>query len=163
MNVLSVFLLLLLSTFSYGQSIAQPDSKLVNAAVERYLQEMKQSFNITPSTFIVEVADKNQFAGIQTKIGGATIILKTKKELQALSAQKAGKAIGFFAIEVEKTSDGNYLVDIMDDGIKCTMQDGNATFSYDSIAAGRACELIFDASFKFKSIDCLLLPTDPGQ
>ena len=51
----------------------------------------------------------------------------------------------------------------MDDGIKCTMKDGAASYSYDSFGAGRGCELTFSSIYSFEDIDCLLLSTDPGN
>ncbi|WP_052598612.1 hypothetical protein [Aureispira sp. CCB-QB1] len=148
--------LLITTTLSFGQTISKPDAKLLNAAIEQYLKEMKTTFKIVPSEFIIEVADKSIYQNVSKKIGSATIVPKTKKELQNYSTQKTGQKIGFFVIEVEKM-DNKYIVDIMDDGIQST----SGNFTYDSIGAGRACELTFDANYNFKTIDCLLLPTDP--
>jgi hypothetical protein len=156
MKILPVLLLLFISTISFGQALAKPDAKLLDAAIEQYLTEMKNSFKIVPSEFIIEVADKSIYQNVKKKIGGSAIVLKTKKELQDYSLKKDGKSIGFFVIDVEKAGN-KYIVDIMDDGIKSSGGD----FSYDSIAAGRACELTFSANFTFETIDCLLLPTDP--
>lgn len=162
MKVLPVLFLLFVSSLSFGQVIAKPDAKLLDTAIEQYLKEMKSKFSIAPSEFIIEAADKSAYANVKKKVGNTTIIVKSKKELQDYSTQKAGKSIGFFAIDVEK-SGNKYIVDIMDDGIKCSMQGGEATFDYDSINAGRACELTFSSSFAFETIDCLLLPSDPGN
>lgn len=156
MKTLSALLLLFVSTISFGQAVAQPDAKLLDAAIEQYLNEMKTKFKIVPAEFIIEVKDKSIYQNVKKKIGSSTIITKTKKELQEYSAQKAGKNIGFFVIDVEKIGN-KYIVDIMDDGIK---SDGSS-FSYDSFGAGRACELTFSTNFTFETIDCLLLPTDP--
>lgn len=156
MKTLSVLLLLFISSMSFGQVVAKPDAKLLDAVIEQYLNEMKASFKIVPSEFIIEVADKSIYQNVKKKIGSSTIIPKTKKELQDYSLKKEGKSIGFFVIDIEKI-DNKYIVDIMDDGIKSS----GGSFSYDSIAAGRACELTFSNNFKFESIDCLLLPTDP--
>lgn len=156
MKTLSVLLLLFISTMSFGQVLAKPDAKLLDVVIEQYLKEMKASFKIVPSEFIIEVADKSIYQNVKKKIGGSTIVVKTKKELQDYSLQKEGKAIGFFVIDVEKVG-GKYLVDIMDDGIKSS----GGSFSYDSVGAGRACELTFSSSFAFETIDCLLLPSDP--
>lgn len=141
---------------SFAQAVAKPNTALLDAAIEQYLKEMKTSFKIVPSEFIIEVADKSIYQNVQKKVGSSTIITKTKKELQDYSLQKKGKSVGFFILEVEKMGD-KYVVDIMDDAIK---SNGGA-FSYDSIGAGRACELTFSANFKFETIDCLLLPSDP--
>jgi hypothetical protein len=156
MKTLSVLLLLFVSTMSFGQVIAKPNAKLLDAAIEQYLNEMKSKFKIAPSEFIIEVADKSIYQNVKKKVGSSTIITKTKKELQDYSNQKAGKNIGFFVIDVEKVGD-KYIVDIMDDGIKSNGGD----FIYDSFGAGRACELTFSANFTFETIDCLLLATDP--
>ncbi|CAA6816892.1 MAG: Unknown protein [uncultured Aureispira sp.] len=156
MKTLSVLLLLFISTMSFAQAVAKPNTALLDAAIEQYLKEMKTSFKIVPSEFIIEVADKSIYQNVQKKVGSSTIITKTKKELQDYSLQKKGKSVGFFILEVEKMGD-KYVVDIMDDAIK---SNGGA-FSYDSIGAGRACELTFSANFKFETIDCLLLPSDP--
>lgn len=156
MKTLSVLLLLFISNLSFGQVVAKPDAKLLDAAIEQYLNEMKSAFKIVPSEFIIEVADKSIYQNVKKKIGNSTIVVKTKKELQDYSAKKAGKNIGFFVIDVEKMSN-KYIVDIMDDGI----QSNGGNFSYDSFGAGRACELTFSTNFAFETIDCLLLPTDP--
>lgn len=156
MKTLSVLLLLFISTMSFAQAVAKPNTALLDAAIEQYLKEMKTSFKIVPSEFIIEVADKSIYQNVKKKVGSSTIIAKTKKELQDYSLQKKGKSVGFFILEVEKIGD-KYIVDVMDDAIK---SNGGA-FSYDSIGAGRACELTFSASFKFETIDCLLLPSDP--
>lgn len=157
MKALSIFFLLLVTTISFGQAVEKPDTKLLNTAIGQYLKEMKVKFNIAPSQFIIEAKDKSVYQNVDRKVGNTTIVIKTKKELQEYSSKKVGKNIGFFAIEVEKTGN-KYLVDIMDDGIKCN---GGNSFSYDSFGAGRACELTFSSSFSFEGIDCLLLPTDP--
>lgn len=156
MKTLSVLLLLFVSTMSFGQAIAKPDAKLLDAAIQQYLNEMKASFKIAPTEFIIEVADKSIYKNVKKKIGSSVIITKTKKELQDYSAQKDGQSIGFFVIDVEKVGD-KYVVDIMDDGI----QSSAGNFNYDSVGAGRACELTFSANFTFETIDCLLLATDP--
>jgi hypothetical protein len=141
---------------SFGQVVAKPDAKLLDAAIEQYLNEMKTKFKIIPSKFIIEVKDKSVYQNIKKKIGGSTILTKTKKELQEYSTQEPGKNIGFFVIDVEKAGN-KYIVDIMDDGIKSS----GGSFSYDSFGVGRACQLTFSANFTFETIDCLLLPTDP--
>lgn len=160
MKILPLFLLLFVSSLSFGQAVAKPDAKLLDAAIEQYLKEMKSKFSIAPSEFIIETEDKSIFQNVKKKFGNTAIILKTHKELEDYSTQKAGKNIGFFTVDVEK-SGNEYIVDIMDDGIKCSMQSGSATFDYDSFGAGRACELYFSLDMKFKEIDCLLLPNDP--
>lgn len=156
MKILSVLLLLFVSTMSFGQVVEKPDAKLLDAVIEQYLNEMKTTFKIVPSEFIIEVANKSIYQNVKKKVGGSTILTKTKKELQDYSLQKGGKSIGFFVIDIEKVGD-KYIVDIMDDGIKSS----GGNFSYDSIGAGRACELTFSANFTFETIDCLLLSTDP--
>lgn len=152
-----IFFLLCLATTSFGQTIAKPNANLLNTAIEQYLKEMKTSFSITPKQFIIETEDKSIYQNVHKKVGSTTILLKTKKELQALSSTQVGQNIGFFTIEVEKIGD-KYLVDIIDDGIQCS---GENAFNYDSFGAGRACELTFSNSFSFEKIDCLLLPNDP--
>lgn len=156
MKTLSVLFLLFIATISFGQVIEKPDAKLLDAAIEQYLNEMKTKFKIVPSEFIIEVADKSIYQNVKKKVGAVTIVPKTKKELQTYSAQKAGKNIGFFVIDVEKIGN-KYIVDIMDDGIKSS----GGSFSYDSFGAGRACELTFSSNYTFETIDCLLLPNDP--
>ncbi len=162
MKLLSILLLLLVSSISFGQIITNADSKLLDSAIEQYLLEMKSKFSITPSEFIIESDNKATYDKVKKKSGSTSIVIKTKKELQSYSAQKPGKDIGFFSIEVEKSGE-RFIVDIMDDGIKCTMNEGLASYSYDSIGAGRACELTFSANFTFEDIDCLLLATDPDN
>lgn len=156
MKTLSILLLLFVSTMSFGQVVDKPDAKLLDAVIEQYLKEMKTTFKIVPSTFIIEVANKSIYQNVKKKIGSSTLVTKTKKELQDYSLQKEGKNIGFFIIDVEKVGN-KYIVDIMDDGIKSS----GGKFSYDSVGVGRACQLTFSSSFTFETIDCLLLPTDP--
>jgi len=158
MKALSIILLLFVSSMSFGQVVAKPDAKLLDAAIQQYLKEMSSKFKIAPAQFIIEAEDKSAYASIKKKVGNTAIVIKTKKELQDY-ASKAGKAVGFFTIDVEKDG-GNFLVDIMDDGIKSSK---SGQFEYDSIGAGRVCSLTFNSSFAFQTIDCLLLPTDPGQ
>lgn len=154
MKVLPFLFLLFASTITFGQAVAKPDAKLLDAAIEKYLGEMKAKFKIAPTEFIIETEDKTVYQNVKKTIGTTTITVKTKKELQDFS-QKAGKAVGFFVIDVEK-SGSKFLVNVIDDGIKAN----GANFTYDSVGAGRACTLTFNSSFAFESIDCLLLPTD---
>ncbi|BDS09701.1 hypothetical protein [Aureispira anguillae] len=160
MKASSILFLLLMATMSLGQTVAKPNAQLLDTAIDQYLKEMNRHFGITPTQFIIETTDKTNYQAIKKKVGNTAIVVKTKKELQDYSRQKVGEAIGFFVIDVEKTGD-KYTVDIMDDGIQCTLQDGNPNFSYDSVGIGRACILTFDGNFVFEHIDCLLLPSDP--
>jgi hypothetical protein len=160
MKSLSIILLLLISSMSFGQTVANADAKLLDAAIEQYLKEMKSKFSIAPAEFIIESENKAAYDKVKKKSGSTSIVVKTKKELQSYSVHKPGKDIGFFSIDVEKSGE-KYVVDIMDDGIKCTMKDGVASYSYDSFGAGRACELTFSSTYSFEDIDCLLLSADP--
>jgi hypothetical protein len=161
-TVLSLFLLFFVSSMSYAQMVAKPDAKLLDAAIEQYLKEMKSKFSIAPAEFIIEAKDPAVYTNVKKKVGSTAIVIKTKKELQGYSAQKTGKNIGFFVIDVEKV-DGKFSVDIMDDGIKSVMENGAPAFAYKSFGVGRACVMTFSSSYAFEDIDCLLLPTDPGQ
>ncbi len=161
MKTLAIILLLFVSSISFGQTVANPDVKLLDAAIAKYLNELETKFKDRPSEFIIEAEDKSVFKNIKMKVGSTTILVKSPKELRDYSTQRAGKIVHFFSISVEK-EDGKYLVDILADNIKCTMQNGSATFS-EGLAEGRSCLLMFNASFAFESIDCLLLSSDPGN
>ena len=156
MKTLSTLLFLFISTMSFAQIVAKPNTSLLNATIEQYLKEMNSQFKIAPSEFIIEVADQSIYQNVKKKVGRSTIITKTKKELQEYSTQKEGQNIGFFVIEVEKVGN-KYIVDVMDDGIKFSSDN----FNYNSFGAGRACELIFSSNFTFETMDCLLLSSDP--
>jgi hypothetical protein len=159
MKLLPIILLLSISAVTFGQVVAKPDAKLLDTAIQQYLKEMGSKFKIAPTEFIIEVADKSAYTSIKKKVGNTAILIKTKKELQDYSGSKTGKSIGFFVIDVEKDG-ANFLIDIMDDGIKSSKP---GSFEYNSIGAGRVCSLTFNSNFVFQTIDCLLLPTDPGQ
>lgn len=159
MKIILVLVSLLMSSLIFAQEVAQPDVKLLDAAIESYLKENKARFKFSPTEFIIEVADKAVYQNIKKQVGNTAIIIKTKKELQDYSKQKTGQEISFFVISISKNETG-FFADIIDDGIKCTMNAGVASFEYKSWALARTCSLTINKQFVFQEIDCLLLPTD---
>ena len=150
---------LMICTTAYSQS---NKPKLAEQSVKIYIQHLKDQFNIEPSEFIIETEQTSLFDGLPRQLGNCTILVQTTQELKQRSADNMHQTIVFFTLDIEQTAD-NYTVDILNDGILCTPKDGLPSFFYNPTAAGRACELSFDLDLDFQSIDCLLLPTDPGK
>lgn len=161
-----LFFLLVSSFITSSWTVVAPDfssEKLTSIALTQYLIEMQRNFDWAPTTLLVRSEDRTQKQQLQKPLGKTQILVKNEAELLAYSLQHAGKTLLFLTIEITQLEDQQYMVYVVNEGIKTVLKDGIPTQEYVEAPLGRACMLQYNKQLQYQNIDCLLLPEDPEE
>lgn len=138
-------------------------AQLSSAALSQYLLEMKTNFDWTPTTVFVKSEQVHNKQLLEKRFGATQVLVRSEAELLAYSLQHAGKTLLYLTLEVKKEENEEYVVYVVNEGLKTVLKDGLPKQEEIEAPLGRACVLHYDTTFHYQGIDCLLLPEDPEE